>query len=216
MPSYTYGQIQSRVADELNRSDLTSQIQLAIVSAVEAYERKRFWFNEATATATTTASTNYVSTPSDFVKEYFFQITVGSSKYTLSPMNYSDFLVATATSTTSGQPTQYSYYQDVFYLFPTPGSAYTLTLNYIKRLTTLAASGDNNGWTNYAEELLRQRAKADIRCNILKDRAALSEASFFAAKGEPYLSALEKQAFVRLQGENDDKVTVGKVKAYYL
>lgn len=38
--------LQSRVADELSRSDLTSQINLEITSAIQFYQNEKFWFNE--------------------------------------------------------------------------------------------------------------------------------------------------------------------------
>ncbi len=38
--------MKARVADELSRSDLTSQIALAINDAITHYQRKRFYFNE--------------------------------------------------------------------------------------------------------------------------------------------------------------------------
>ena len=214
MASYTYGQIQSRISDELHRSGLTTQIRRAIISAVEAYERQRFWFNEETATALTTIGQNTVDVPDDFVKEFYLQVTIGSSKHQLRPISYVDFLEYSAVSS-SGQPTDYVYYADAFYLYPTPAAAYTLTVQYIKRLTELSADDDQNGWTNYCEELIRQRAIADLRCNQLRDKSALQEATVFAMRGEPYLSALEKSAHLRVLGENEEKLS-GKVKSRYL
>jgi hypothetical protein len=43
----TYGEMQTTIADELDRSDLASQIQKAIKTAIKKYQRKRFFFNEA-------------------------------------------------------------------------------------------------------------------------------------------------------------------------
>lgn len=214
--AYTYIQIQQRIADELHRGGLTDQIKKAIISAVKAYERQRFWFNEETATAVTTAAQAYVSPPPDFVKEFYFQITVGTSKYTLRPIPYTEFLEKSANNST-GQPTDYTYYADSLYLYPIPSAEYTVTLNYIKRLTDLSGDGDTNGWTDFAEELIRQRAKADVLCNQMRDRVSLSEAAAFALKNEPYLSALEKAAHIRVLAENEERISdSGKVKARYL
>jgi len=41
----TYAEMQSKIADDLNRSDLTSQIQREINRAIRKYSRKPFWFN---------------------------------------------------------------------------------------------------------------------------------------------------------------------------
>jgi hypothetical protein len=217
MPSYTYGQIQTRIADELHRTDLTAQIKLAIVSAVEHYERERFWFTESiTTSVTTTIGQNYIAMPSDMVNIDKIQITVGTSKYNLTRIGYDEWADKASTSTTSGQPTEYSVYQDRIYLFPTPGSAYTVTLSYVDRLTTLSGSSDANGWTNYAEELIRQRAKADILINQLRYPPAIQEAGAFGARGEQFLSGIEKGAYQNLRMESDDRVGTGRVKVRYL
>lgn len=216
MPSYTYVQIQTRIADELNRSDLTAQIKKAIVSAVEHYERERWWFEETIdATVSTTAAQNYVTNAviTTMATIDKVQITVGSSKYTLFPVSYEEWALEAAASSTSGQPTEYTYYQDRLYLFPTPGSTYTLTISGVQRLTTLSADADNNGFTNYCEELIRQRAKADIRCNIVIDKDAISEAATIGANGGTFLSGMERAAYINVTRERDERATTGRLKA---
>lgn len=208
----TYADIQARIADELNRSDLTSQIQKAIISAVKHYDEDRTWFNEERATASTVASQNYVGVPSDFIEEDKLQITIGSSLYTLLKIPYDEWAVKSA-FTTSGQPTEYAYYQDRFYLYPTPGSVYTLTISYTKILTELSAGTDTNGWVDL-EELIRSRAAADVRMNILHDSAARMEAAGLAKTG--CYAITEYSAMQRFYARRDSKVMTGKLKASYL
>ncbi|MFH1235393.1 MAG: hypothetical protein V1685_00445, partial [Parcubacteria group bacterium] len=190
MPSYTYKNIQDRIADELNRGDLTAQIKLAIISAIEHYERERWWFEESISTAvSTTAAQNYVTdaTISSLAIIDKVQITVGSAKYTLTPITYDEWAIQ-AMSTTSGQPTEYAYYQNRLYLYPTPGDTYVLTISGVQRLTTLSADLSNNGFTNYCEEVIRQRAKADVRANVILDEKAVEEAKQIGAAGQTFLS----------------------------
>ena len=215
MPSYTFGVIKTRIADELNRSDLTSQISLAVISAVEHYERERWWFEETIdASVSTTAAQNYVTNAviTTMAKIDKVQITIGSAKYELKKISYDEW-ADQATSTTSGQPSEYAYYQDRLYLYPTPGSTYTLTISGVQRLTTLSAAGDSNGFTNYCEELIRQRAKADIRCNVVLDEKAIGEAAQIGASGGTFLSGMERAAYVNVTRERDEKATTGRVKA---
>ena len=216
MPSYTFAQVKARIADELNRSDLTSQISKAVISAVEHYERERWWFEETIDTSvSTTAAQNYVTNAviSTMARIDLVQITVGSSKYRLFPVSYEEWAIEAQTTTTSGQPTEYAYYQDRLYLFPTPGSTYTLTISGVQRLTTLSADGDSNGFTNYCEELIRQRAKADIRCNIIIDDKAIAEAAQIGASGGTFLSGMERSAYINVARERDTRVTTGRLKA---
>jgi hypothetical protein len=215
MPSYTFAAIKTRIADELNRTDLTAQIAKAVISAVEHYERERWWFEETIdATVSTTAAQNYVtnSVISTMARIDKVQITVGSSKYTLFPISYDEW-ANQATSTTSGQPTEYTYYQDRLYLYPTPGATYTLTISGVQRLTTLSADGSNNGFTNYCEELIRQRAKADIRCNVVLDEKAISEAAQIGASGGTFLSGMERAAYINVTRERDERATTGRLRA---
>jgi len=96
------------------------------------------------------------------------------------------------------------------------GAAYTVTLSYVDRLTTLSGSSDANGWTNYAEELIRQRAKADILINQLRYPPAIQEAAAFGARGDQFLSGIEKGAYQNLRMESDDRVGTGRVRVRYL
>lgn len=214
MPSYTFAVIKTRVADELNRTDLTAQISKAVISAVEHYERERWWFMETIDTSVfTTAAQNYVTnaiiSSMNFIDKV--QITVGSNKYSLSRIPYDEWAIKAA-QTTSGQPTEYTYWQDRLYLYVTPGSTYTLTISGVQRLTTLSADGDNNGFTNYCEELIRQRAEADIRCNIVIDEKAREEARQLGARGETFLSGMEAAAYRNVARERDQRVMTGRLK----
>lgn len=215
MPSYTYKNIQDRIADELNRTDLTAQIKKSIISAVEHYERERFWFNEVIDTSLTmTIGQNYLSGSviSSMAVIDKVQITVGTAKYDLLAIPYDEWADKAATSTTSGQPTEFSYYQDRVYLFPTPGTAYAVTLSGVQRPTTLSGDGDTNGFTNYCEELIRQRAKADLRINVILDEKSIAEASQLGAGGLPFLSGLERAAYLNTERERDTRATTGRMR----
>ena len=59
----TFGALKTRIADELNRSDLTSQIASAVPRAIEYYARERFDFNEGRSTASTVVDNQYVDFP---------------------------------------------------------------------------------------------------------------------------------------------------------
>jgi hypothetical protein len=57
----TYGDMTTRVTDELARSDLTTQVQGAIMRAIRFYERRRWWFNETTISFSTVEGQEYYS-----------------------------------------------------------------------------------------------------------------------------------------------------------
>lgn len=178
----TYLVMQTRISDELARDDLSSQVQLAILSAIDHYERERFYFTEGTATFSTVAGQEYYSSSdladiATLVEIDSLRITVNSTRYTLCRRDFAYIDEIAASSTTTGDPTDFCYYKQQIRLYPTPSSVRTITMAYIKRLTALSSSSDSNAWTTDAEEMIRMRAKADLLYNVIRDpeEAAICE-----------------------------------------
>ena len=178
----TYGDMQSRIADDLHRTDQTTQIRTAIQNAVRRYERERFWFNEARATASTTDGTSTYAVPTDYMSGLRLEITVNSSTYPLT-LRSIDYIDSVDVSGTEGQPNDYAILAEEFRLYPVPdSSSYTLTLTYNKSLGSLSATTDTNAWMVEAEDLIRHEAEAEVneqlgysdladRCYMLAERA---------------------------------------------
>ena len=200
----TYIETQQRIADEISRDDLTTNIRQEILSAIEYYKQRRFWWNETTGTTTTVASTNYVSLPSDFVDLDILQITVGSNTTLLKQETY-EAIVDWDINGQTGQPTSFALYQDRVRLYPTPNDAYTLTFHYVKALTALSADSDTNAWLTDGEELIRLHAKKMLYANKIRN-----------AKAAQDMAALEELVLLRLESRNQRRVATGRLKASYL
>lgn len=170
----TFADMTSRIADDINRSDLTTQIGLAINRAIDFYAKKyRFWFNEATATFNTVASqVNYTSTDTSItrIREIdFVKITINSSNtYELRPVTYMELQRDYSNTTITGQPMEYAYYKENFYLYDPPDAAYTITVSYVKDYADLSGSQDNDFTTN-AEDLIEARASWWVYTRLVKD-----------------------------------------------
>lgn len=106
---------------------------------------------------------------------------------------------------TGGEPSDYAYYQDRLWLWPKPDAVYSLRLSYVQRLTTLSADADNNGWTNFAEPVIRNRAKWDLFNNYLYVPALAKEAKM-----------QELDALITLDHEHVQRNTTGKLKSRYM
>lgn len=212
----TYGTMQDRIADELNRSDLTSQIQLAIKSAIEHYESDRFYFNEKVATTTTTASSQWVTQPTDMVELDTLAITNGSYKYTLNPRTY-NYLeeIDNGNGTYTGAPEDYAVYQEQYRLYPVPDATYTLTQSYIYRLSDLSATADTNAWVTVGEQLIRYRAKADLMVNVLDDDAAKARLMAMAQMGKEFFTPEEEMAYRKLKRNTTQRISSGKIRGTY-
>jgi len=155
----TLSDLRSIVSDNLNRTDLNTQIDQAINFAIDYYaKRYRFWFNETTATFNTVASQfNYTSAETGLtnVREFdYVKIAISSTNnYEVVPETY-DVIQSINISNATGQPIFYSYYKENMYLYYVPDAAYTITVSYVKSYSDLVNDGDSNDFTTNAEDLI--------------------------------------------------------------
>ena len=199
----TYLETQTRIANELNRTNLTAEIKLAILSAIEYYGKRRWWFNEESTTLVTVSSTAYVALPSDFIEMDKLEITT-TSTLPLNQTTINDMLEWRSTTST-GEPSDYCLYQNRIELYPTPDAVYSLPIHYIKSLTVLAADTDTNLWLTDMEELVRLHAKKDLYANKIRDTNSAKD-----------MQALEDSILLRLESLNQRRVATGRTRAYYL
>lgn len=199
----TYGTMQDRIADEINRSDLTTQIQRAIQSAIAHYEAEKFWFNEAATDYSLSSSVATLSVPSGWVEIDDITYTdAGGNQYRLNRRSYDWYReVQTGTSSEVGEVTDYSIFADAFYLYPTPNANRVVTISGTKQLSTLSSTTDSNAWMTNGEELIRQRAKWYLWTDVVvePERAALA-------------SSAEMRAYERIKRQSGHKLFSGRVK----
>lgn len=83
----SYAALQARIADELSRSDLTSEIILEIASAIEWYQYESFPWNEAsTAAFETVNGQRYYALPANFLRVTDALSQIGNYTYKLTPV----------------------------------------------------------------------------------------------------------------------------------
>lgn len=214
----TYLDLQNAISRELlNRSDLTTEIQASIQSAIYHYQKDKFWFSEEDDTAQTVAGQPSLGLPDDFgyVDGMTILFSAGTLPIRMRRVDWSVMQDCGANSTVSpGMPTEYAIYADQFWFWPTPNSAYTLTLyhNFFNAPPTL--SDDTAVWTDQqgGEELIRSRAVADIKCHILQADTAKMEMSSVA--GEGYFSMRERIAHKRLLSFTNQRISSGYIRPY--
>src|SRR2546430_9529023 len=128
----TYIQIQNRIADDFNRTDLTSQIKQNILLAVQAYKGERTWFNETMVSLSCTVSQSFITAPSDILEiDNLFLVTSGRA-IELPRIDLEDIVSYRPTS--NGRPTAFCYYQNRFELNRPADQAYGMPLYYVKEL----------------------------------------------------------------------------------
>lgn len=198
----TYGDLQDRIADDLNRTDLSDQVRDQLKLAIVHYGRIPFWFNEARSTLTASNSASFLTVPSDYLDMVELYINLSSSDPVRMIPASLDEVVGSRRSGGS-TPFKYCYFGDRFELDCEVNTQYTFPLWYIKELTTLSATSDSSLWTSQGEDLIVSRAEKVLYRDVLKDQS-----KFLLAKDA------EKEAKTSLLRFRDQKVGTGYAKPW--
>jgi len=176
----TFLQMQQRIADDLDRTDLSTQIKLAINRAIEFYQTEPFWFKETSSTfPAVSGQEEYVygtgSVPSNVEMIDIMERLYNGTKVTLQEITPFE-LEAKQSLTATGIPDEYAQYQNRIKFYPIPNqTGITIYIKYTKNYTALSADIDTNDWLTYAEDLIESRARWWINNRILHDQNAAVE-----------------------------------------
>lgn len=201
-----YGEMQARIANELNRADLGSYIPSAIQSAIKHYERERWYFNEAVTSSslTTSSSLALYPLPTDFMKMDNVKVTIDGWKNECDPIPYIEMdRIDPGNGALNGPPRFWAVYANQLRYYPVPDSAYVVTISYQKRLTTLSASADTNEWVDDLEELIRSKSKEIICRHKLRDYVQAND----------LLSYVNNIVYPMARAENDERLMSGKLNS---
>lgn len=171
----TYSDLQTNIANDLTRSDLSSQIQSAIGDAIALYEHDRFWFNTTRSLTFNTVAGQSTYTAADLsqipniIRLDKLFIRYGVSTFPLTRYEPDEYEVIAGLNTTNGIPTVYTYDDGQILLWAPPNAAYTIRPHMHYRLAPLVNGTDTNAWCNEAERLIRAQAKQFLYTNVLED-----------------------------------------------
>lgn len=204
----TFVDMQNRIADELARSDLTTQIRNAIWDTIKAYERRRWAWNEGTTTFLTVPTRQwYGGYDNSWIENVISLDSVvasqtGGTVTKLRPRSY-EWLQEAVGNTTTGSvtPTDYCYYHRIIGLYPIPTDVITITLSIVYRLPALVNGNDFNAWTNDGEEMVRTAAKIQLLQTVIRGQEAFQEAQMLNSR----LAAIESGVI----SENHVRQSVG-------
>lgn len=177
------GTMKTRIAREIVRDDLSTEIGEAIATAVETWAGQRFWFNEKRFALTTVADQEYyamsaltladgtaLQTGEGLIEIDSFTLTYNNEPYPLHERSqaYLDDQQSPA-ATYTGQPWAYGIYEDKIRLHPIPDAAYGCVIAGLASLPSLTSDGATNAWMTSGEALIRQQAKLIIYRDITRD-----------------------------------------------
>jgi hypothetical protein len=205
----TLADMKARVADELARGDLTSQIASAIADAIAFYQDKRFFFNESRDITFSTVvgqqwygAADNPNIPGLYFIDYL-TMTVGNVVSDVPRMQPEDLEILTMTGTQQGEPYAYTYYNEQIRLYPVPSQVWPMRLG--AHIAVAAPAGDGeagNPWMTVAEKLIRSRTKYELAINWLKDTDLAQT-----------MTAAVTEAFDELKGRTNRQTGRGVIRA---
>ncbi len=198
----TYSDMQARIADEMARTDLTNQIQLAILSAINFYKDERFWFNEGEVTFNTIIGLDHQIVPTTFGEVDEITVTVSGNRYVMDLVSYDYIRVQVSQQTLMGQPERAAIFEEDIWYDPIPDRVYPIILSGLIYFATLSGASDSNVWTNEAESLIRCRAKSILYTHVTRnDKMAAA------------MDARESRHLAKLRQKTVQRTAASKLKA---
>lgn len=203
--------MKARIADELARSDLTSQVAYAITDAIERYQPDRFWFNESRlVTLNTVAGTEFytaltgdVSHIKDVYDIDHMTIAIGGALRTLDWIEPLDAELDSDGGSWTGQPHSYTIFDNKLRFVPVPNDAWTVRIaGHIKRAAPVSDDEANNVWMVEAERLIRARAKYNLALDVLRDTELAQT-----------MAAAVTEAYDQLKGRTALHVGTGRIRS---
>lgn len=215
-PTKSMSDMKARIADELARADLTSQIAIAIEDAILAYEDERFLFNEKRFDFPTVQDQEFydVNDNSNLgilnKVDYMFLYNNGPTPWELDykPPDYMEWV--SQNGTFKGQPYEYTWYNNQFRLFPIPNAVYTIRTAVAFQFPAPTDDADpTNPWMNIAERLIRNRAKLELALHVLRnpDMIALLAGPTFLTDG--VIKGSTGEAFKQLKSRTNELTQMG-------
>ena len=139
----TYGELKTNIANFLNRSDLTGQLDF-FIDATEAEFNRRLRTKDMIKRATATADAQYMSLPTDWLEAINVEITSNDFRPLFQQSIESLDVYRKANNNITGQPIYYAIVDNTLELAPTPDTSYTLQLTYYGTLDALSDSNTTN------------------------------------------------------------------------
>ena len=138
----SYSALKTSVANWLNRSDLTTEIEDFVVLAEKDFNSK-LRIRKMIAQTSVTINAETVALPTGFLQIRDFFITQGGTKHSLTYITPTQ-MDQIKGSSTSAMPEVYTILGDNFRFAPIPSSSFSGTLNFYKEFDPLSDSNTSN------------------------------------------------------------------------
>lgn len=172
--------MKARIADDLARFDLVTQIADAITTAISAYQKERFRFSDSTPLAVPTFNTvvgRWIYTSADnanissLMKIDYVAVMIGGMLQRLTWQSPENIRVYNQQGTMSGQPMWWGYEGNSLLIAPVPSAVYSITLDVFRSVPAPASDAETgNPWMTDGELMIRSRAKYEIAMHVTRNK----------------------------------------------
>ena len=215
----TFLDVRTRVADQLARSDLNTQIDREIQLAMARYNRRVSWLHEVREVSLTSVAAQAwyssvdVSTgtgPQDVTGRTAVDVTdIQKISYMRDPdyddlrqVHYSDFEGFFDTTGAAGRPTYFTLYAGQIGIWPVPDGVTIYTLSAVVKPIIPSLAADESIWFDQAQELIENAAAAAICRKFIQD-----------GERAQAFQVYETEAWNDLVREGNQKMATGKLRA---
>ena len=215
----TFLDVRDRVADQLARSDLSTQIDREIQLAITRYNRRVTWLHEVRAvTLTSVAAQAWYSSvdvstgagPQDVAGRTAVDVSdIQSVRYMrtadyddLKQVHYSDFERFFDTTGSGGRTAYFTLYAGQIGIWPVPAGVETFTLSVVCKPVIPASATDTSVWFDQAQELIENAAASAICRKFLSDGERAQAFKVF-----------EDAAWDELLAESNQKAATGRIRS---
>lgn len=168
----TLGDLKTRIADELARSDLTTEIGRAISDAIKEASTYRFWFMEVRGlTFNLVPGQDYYGSPdlSAMIEIDDLWLTVNGQRRNLRKANDKDADCLADGTPPIGQPYMWTRYGDYVRFYPVPNQVMTATVDGSWRGLPMENDTAWTYWTTEGERYIRALAKRNLFAEVIMD-----------------------------------------------
>jgi hypothetical protein len=187
----TYSELKTNIANYLNRSDLTSQMDM-FIDNVEGEINRRVRRKEMIKRATATADAQYLSLPTDWLEGINVEITSNDFSPILQQSIESLDIYRKSINNKTGQPVYFAFVDDTMELAPTPDTSYTLQLTYYSKITALSDNNTSNFLSNNHPDVYLYGALKHASIYLMEDERVAMFSQLFLCKEEGLMAKLRK------------------------
>lgn len=212
--------VRDRIADQLSRSDLSTQIDREIQLAITRYNRRVSWLHEVRGATLVTVAGQRFYTSVDLSAGAGVQDVAGRTAVSVQDIQkieymrasdddplyqvaYSDFEERFDVTGSSGEPEYFALYAGQIGLWPTPSGVDTLTLSVVVKPVVPTDAADTSVWFDQAQELIENAAASAICRKFLQD-----------GERAQAFQVYEAAAWEELVREGNQKMATGRLRSH--